>query len=117
MSLNTSQPFTRAEALAAGLTDVDLRSRRFHRLFHGLYVRAGLKIGVQQMAAAALHISPPGSFASHETPPHSGTPPPETSTKFMSAFQRLITIGTSWHSRASRYKRPEPTAAPRIARL
>ena len=67
MSLNTSQPFTRAEALAGGLTDVDLRSRRFQRLFHGLYVRSGSKIGVHQMAAAALHISPPGSFASHET--------------------------------------------------
>jgi hypothetical protein len=67
MSLNTSQPFTRAEALAAGLTDVDLRSRRFQRLFHGLYVRSGSKIGVHQMAAAALHISPPGSYASHET--------------------------------------------------
>jgi hypothetical protein len=37
------------------------------RLFHGLYVRSGSKIGVHQMAAAALHISPPGSFASHET--------------------------------------------------
>jgi hypothetical protein len=67
MSLNTSNPFTRAEALAAGLTDVDLRSRRFRRLFHGLYVRAGSKIGVHEMAAAALHICPPGSFASHET--------------------------------------------------
>jgi Protein of unknown function (DUF559) len=67
MSLNTSQPFTRAEALAAGLTDVDLRSRRFQRLFHGIYVRSGSKIGVHQMAAAALHISPPGSYASHET--------------------------------------------------
>ena len=67
MSLNTSQPFTRAEALAAGFTDVDLGSRRFQRLFHGLYVRSGSKIGVHQMAAAALHISPPGSFVSHET--------------------------------------------------
>jgi hypothetical protein len=67
MSLNTSQPFTRAEALAAGLTDVDLRSRRFQRLFHGLYLQSGLKIGVHQMAAAALHISPRGSYASHET--------------------------------------------------
>ena len=67
MSLNTSQPFTRAEALAAGLTDVDLRSGRFQRLFHGLYLRSGIKIGVLQMAAAALHISPPGSYASHET--------------------------------------------------
>jgi hypothetical protein len=67
MSLDTSQPFTRAEALAAGLTDVDLRSRRFQRLFHGLYIRSGSKIGVRQMAAAALHISPPGAFASHET--------------------------------------------------
>jgi hypothetical protein len=67
MSLNTSQPFTRAEALAVGLTDVELRSRRFQRLFHGLYIRAGLKIGVREMAAAALHISPPRSFASRET--------------------------------------------------
>jgi Protein of unknown function (DUF559) len=67
MSLNTSQPFTRAEALAAGFTDVDLRSRRFQRLFHGLYLRSGIKIGVHQMAAAALHISPRGSYASHET--------------------------------------------------
>ena len=66
-SLDTSQPFTRAEALVAGLTDVDLRSRRFQRLFHGLYIRSGSKIGVHQMAAAALHVSPPGSFASHET--------------------------------------------------
>jgi hypothetical protein len=67
MSLNTSQPFTRAEALDAGLTDVDLRTRHFQRRFHGLYIRTGIKIGVRQMAAAALHISPPGSFASHET--------------------------------------------------
>jgi hypothetical protein len=67
MSLNTSRPFTRAEALAAGLTDVDLRSHGFQRLFHGLYIRAGIKIGVHQMAAAALHISPSGSYASHET--------------------------------------------------
>jgi hypothetical protein len=67
MSLNTSQPFTRAEALAAGLTDVDLRSRHFQRLFYGLYLRSGIKIGVQQMAAAALHISPRGSYASHQT--------------------------------------------------
>jgi hypothetical protein len=67
MSLNTSQPFTRAEALAVGLTDVELRSRRFQRLFHGLYIRAGLNIGVREMAAAALHISPPRSFAIHET--------------------------------------------------
>jgi hypothetical protein len=67
MSLNTSQPFTRAEALAAGLTDVDLRSRHLQRLFYGLYLRSGIKIGVQQMAAAALHISPRGSYASHQT--------------------------------------------------
>lgn len=67
MPLNTSHPFSRAEALVAGLTDVDLRSRRFQRLFHGLYIRSGSKIGIQEMAAAALHICPPGSFASHET--------------------------------------------------
>jgi hypothetical protein len=67
MSFETSHPFTRAEALAAGLTDVELRSRRFQRLFHGLYMRARSKIGVYEMTSAALHICPPGSYASHET--------------------------------------------------
>lgn len=67
MRLDTSHPFTRAEALAVGLTDVELHSRYFQRLFHGLYVRAGTNIGVQVMTAAALHICPPGSYASHET--------------------------------------------------
>jgi len=73
MSLNISQPFTRAEALAVGLTDVELRSRRFQRLFHGLYIRAGLKIGVREMAAAALHISPPRSPVTRP-PLHCGAP-------------------------------------------
>ena len=60
MSLNISQPFTRAEALAVGLTDVELRSRRFQRLFHGLYIRAGLKIGVREMGGrGAAHLATP----------------------------------------------------------
>jgi hypothetical protein len=67
MSFDTSHPFTRAEALAAKLTDVELGSRRFQRLFHGLYVRAGSKIGVYEMTSAALHICLPGSYASHKT--------------------------------------------------
>lgn len=86
-SLDTSQPFTRAEALVAGLTDVDLRSRRFQRLFHGLYIRSGSKIGVHQMAAAALHISPPGSFASHETAAALWGASVGNSTKSTSAFR------------------------------
>jgi hypothetical protein len=67
MTLNTTRPFTRAEALQAGLTDVDLGTRRFQRLFHGLYIRSSVSVGVQEMAEAALHICPPGSYASHQT--------------------------------------------------
>ena len=73
---------------ATGLTDVDLRSRRFQRLFHGLYIRSGSKIGVHQMAAAALHISPPGSFASHETAAALWGSSSATSMRSTSAFRR-----------------------------
>jgi hypothetical protein len=66
MSLDQTTPFTRAEGLAAGLTVTDLAGPRFRRLFHGLYVAAG-PIDVRTRTLAALKISPPGSFASHQT--------------------------------------------------
>lgn len=67
MTLDTKRPFTRAEAIRAGLTDEELSSRQFQRLFHGLYVRSSVKVGARELAAAALHVCPPGSYASHQT--------------------------------------------------
>ena len=61
MTIDTTKPFTRAEGLVAGITDPVLASRAYQRLFHGLYIRADVRIGVWELAQAALHISPAGS--------------------------------------------------------
>ncbi|MET0692856.1 MAG: hypothetical protein ABWY56_02940, partial [Propionibacteriaceae bacterium] len=67
MAIDTSQPFTRREALAAGIPVDQLAGPRYHKLFHGLYLAASVKITVAERAKAALKISPVGSFVSHHT--------------------------------------------------
>ena len=67
MPVDLTKPFTRQEALAAGLTVDQLAGPRFQRLFHGLYLPADVTVTVLQGARAALKISPKGSFASHHT--------------------------------------------------
>lgn len=67
MRVDLTQPITRREALAAGLTVTELAGPRFRRLFHGLYLPAHVELTVLQRARAALKISPEGSFASHHT--------------------------------------------------
>ena len=64
---NPSQPFTRREALASGVTVDQLAGPRYQRLFHGLYLPAGVRVTVLERARAALKISPAGSYASHHT--------------------------------------------------
>ena len=65
--LNTGRPFTRADAVAAGLDMKALRGSRFRRLFRGVYIEANaiLTPEVRDMAALALH--PATAFASHQT--------------------------------------------------
>lgn len=67
MRLDTTVPFTRAEALAAGISPVELAGPRFQRLFHGLYLSASATPTVLMRARAALRISPAGSYVSHHT--------------------------------------------------
>jgi hypothetical protein len=67
MALRETQPFTRPEAFAAGITVDQLAGPRYQRLFHGLYLPAQLKITVVDRARAALKISPAESYASHHT--------------------------------------------------
>ena len=67
MPLDTSKPFTRKQALFAGLTVDELAGPRFQRLFHGLYLSAGIRVTVLERARAALSVSARGSYASHQT--------------------------------------------------
>lgn len=66
-SFDPSKPFTRQAALSSGISVTALAGRNYSRLFHGLYIGAGVPIAVDQQARAALAVAPPGSYASHHT--------------------------------------------------
>ena len=66
--LDVSRPFTRAEALAAGLTEQQLRdAATVVRLFRGVYVGRATTRTLAVRTRAALRIAPPSAMASHET--------------------------------------------------
>lgn len=65
--LDTRWPFTRAQALAAGITDSQLRGPRFRKLFTGVYVDARVPDHPVVTARAGLLLHPPGAWASHST--------------------------------------------------
>jgi len=61
------EPFTRAEANSAGISDAMLRARRFRRLFRGLYILASVELTLTVWCRAALRISPVDAVISHHT--------------------------------------------------
>ena len=61
------QPFSRAEARAAGLGPKTLLSGRFHKIFYDCYVSSSVPLTTRLRAKAVLGISPPGSYVSHAT--------------------------------------------------
>lgn len=75
----TSSPFSRAEAVKAGVDATRLAGSDFQRLFRGIYVGAEVTADVKLRAQAAIRLAAPGGFASHHTaaliygavPPHS----------------------------------------------
>jgi hypothetical protein len=67
VALDATSPFIRQLALQRGLSDADLRSWRYQRIFHGIYISSSVQVTTKVRAAAALTVSPPGSFASHHT--------------------------------------------------
>jgi very-short-patch-repair endonuclease len=67
MKINSSRPFTRSEALAAGIRVNELAGPRYRRVFHGVYLDQRVRPDARQRALAALRIAPPGSYASHHT--------------------------------------------------
>lgn len=66
-ALNTHRPFSRAHALAAGISLRELLSPRFHKIFHGYYISADVPITARLRADTALALSPTGSWVSHCT--------------------------------------------------
>lgn len=62
-----ARPFTRAEALTAGITDAMLRHARFSQLFRGIYILASVELTLEIWCRAALRISPVDTVVSHVT--------------------------------------------------
>lgn len=63
--LDVNRPFTRADAVRAGLPPSVLRTSRFRRIFRGVYISAPVSDSPLLRAEAALVIHPAGAFASH----------------------------------------------------
>jgi len=66
-ALDTTRPFTRSEALNQGLTDHDLSSASFVRLFRNVYVDRQTTRTLPLRAEGALRVAPPTAMASHHT--------------------------------------------------
>lgn len=58
-------PFRGATALQHKITDLELKKRRYRRIFHGVYVSAGTKITRKVRARAALLVAGEGASISH----------------------------------------------------
>ena len=77
VSLELRRPFTRADALAAGISPAVLRGSRFRRIFRGVYVDARVPAHPLLRVEAALVLHPAGAFASHSSAAHAyGVPLP-----------------------------------------
>lgn len=64
---DTRRPFTRADAVRAGIDPKILRGSLFRRLFRGVYISAVVPDSPFVRAQGALHIHPPTAFVSHTT--------------------------------------------------
>ena len=65
--LDIRNPFTRADARAAGITVKELVSGRYQKVFYNLYVSADVVLTPQVRARAALRLASLDSYASHYT--------------------------------------------------
>ena len=64
-ALDTRRPFTRADAIRAGVDPKLLRGSMFRRVFSGVYVEAEVTDSPLVRVAAALTIVGKTAFASH----------------------------------------------------
>lgn len=65
--LDTRRPFTRADAVRAGVDPKILRTSRFRRIFRAVHISADVPDSPRVRAEGALLLHPPTAFASHTT--------------------------------------------------
>ena len=102
-AFNPRQPFSRAEARAAGLTPEMLITKRFHKIFWDTYVAHEVALTPLLRARAVMRLVPSGSYISHHTaaelwgaiPPANGA----THVTLPSPNGRLVRQGVSSHYR------------------
>ncbi|MGH3333875.1 MAG: DUF559 domain-containing protein [Nocardioidaceae bacterium] len=85
--LDIRRPFTRATAIAAGISPSSLKGSNFRRIFRGVYVHASVPAHPLQRLEAALLVHPPTAFASHVSAARVyGLPVPSRSEEHVSVF-------------------------------
>jgi len=67
MSFQPNRPFTRAQALKAGLTDLDLTGDGYRQVLWGVYISASIRDTLLVRALAAVMVAPKGAVVSHHT--------------------------------------------------
>ncbi|MGZ8737435.1 MAG: DUF559 domain-containing protein [Nocardioides sp.] len=65
--IDVRRPFTRADAVRAGISPKILRTSLFRRIFRGVFISAEVPDSPFVRAEAALVLHPPTAFASHTT--------------------------------------------------
>ena len=77
MPFNDRAPFTRKQAIAAGLTDAVLRGPSYQQVLWGVYISSRIALTLTVRSLAALMVAPAGSVVSHHTAARlwGGTPP------------------------------------------
>lgn len=99
--LDVRRPFLRADAVAAGLTDKQLRSARFHRLLSGVYICAEVELTPSIRAEAVLLPFGGDAFASHATAARAWRVPlpplPEEHVTVLRAGDRRTRAGVRCH--------------------
>lgn len=66
-TLDPRLPFTRAEALRAGIDDAALAGAAYHQVFWGVHLSSDVAPTLVMRALAALTISPPTAVVTHHT--------------------------------------------------
>jgi len=97
------QPFSRAEARAAGLTAEMLLGRQFHKICWDTYVAREVPITPLLRAKAVIRLVPSGSYVSHHTAAELWGAAPQadgaTHVTLPSACGRLVRQGVRSHYR------------------
>lgn len=82
------RPFTRTDAVAAGVSMSALRGANFCRIFRGVYIHSSVPAHPLIRVRAALLIHPPGAFASHASAARVyGVPVPTLPDEHVSVFE------------------------------